>query len=72
MAEAMKTPEIRDGKDPAALAAVRKAAEDSLDIRSGGDPVALSKAKIEGAVDWIAGMPVLKDVSEWSAAASGD
>ncbi|MGA3099257.1 MAG: hypothetical protein ABSF25_22595, partial [Bryobacteraceae bacterium] len=41
------------------------------DIGAAQDPAAHAKAKIEGAVDWICGIPVLKDVSEWSAA-SGD
>jgi hypothetical protein len=46
-----------------------KVAKESLDISAVKDPLADARAKIEGAVDWICGLPVLKEVSDWSARA---
>ena len=42
-----------------------------VDIGAVTDPAAYAKEKIDGAVDWVCGLPVLKEVSDWSAAASG-
>jgi hypothetical protein len=44
------------------------AKEALADIGTAENPVAYAKAKIEGAVDWVCGIPMLKEVSDWKAA----